>query len=1153
MRRRPGLHFTILAVTCAVAAAGLLPVEAAPAATQRTFVPVADAYVTSARPRKNFGTARTLRVDGSPVTRSYLAFNLQGLGDPVSRAFLFVYAENGAPRGYGVRRASGKAWSESRLTYANAPGVSRVLASQRRFRGARWTRVDVTGLVRDNGLVSFALTTSSRSTLRVASSESTRSPQLVLETDTASPAVTITSPANDTSFTNPQTVKITASASDDVRVRKVEFYNGGTLKRTDKSNPFTYDWSLTSAHNGMHTWTAKAYDSVGNSSVSAPVDLHVQIGQTPPDTSLPSTPGTLAATSKSETSVSLAWSPSTDNAGVAGYRVYSNGSLVGSTTTTSFAVTGLTCGTNYTFAVEAYDGAGNVSPQAVLSTSTSSCSTSSGTAYYVDGLNGNDTNAGTSPTAAWKSLSKANSAPLAAADRLLLKRGSVWSGTLRIANSGTSSAPITIGAYGTGVLPVIQGASSCIVLSGSYLVLRELRAHNCSWAGIDVSGSRNRVEYSTSVNNVTGIHVRAGALNNTLWANEIVGNNKMSVLTASPTNDDSGAFGIALHGDNTEIAFNTIAGSDAFSYDFGRDGAAVEVYGGRNNNIHHNLAVDNHDFTELGNSRSADNTFAENVVRSSLATSNFLITRGAASSDGPILRTRVYNNTVVLTGPSSQGFVCYAGCNSDILRMRNNIVRAAWKAGYADAPFDEDYDLFSGGTVQFAKGANSLVADAQFVSLSNNDLHLKSASPAIDRGADTGQLRDFDNQTIPVDGNGDGVTRPDIGAFEYHGSSSSTTDTTAPTASLTFPTGGTTVSGTVTLAASASDNVGVTQLKWYVDGAEVAWDGDGSPWQANWNSATIADGPHEIQARAGDAAGNWGSSPTASFTVSNSAAPPPAGDPVVVAAGDIACAPPGTRSSTTCHQQDTADLIKTIKPDKVLMLGDAQYETGTLSNFAAVYDTSWGAFKSKTLVTAGGSHDFYGGGEFFTYFGTSSLPGGAYKPYSYDLGNWHIVSMNSFCEVAEVGGCGTSGSQYAWLQADLQANTKSCILAMWHEPYWTSGYRHNNDTVTSPYVALLYQHGADLLLTGHEHNYERLWPMRPDGTRDDANGITAFVVGTGGKSLETGWGTIEPNSASRQRDTYGVLKLTLHGASYDWQFVPEAGKSFTDAGSASCH
>jgi hypothetical protein len=319
------------------------------------------------------------------------------------------------------------------------------------------------------------------------------------------------------------------------------------------------------------------------------------------------------------------------------------------------------------------------------------------------------------------------------------------------------------------------------------------------------------------------------------------------------------------------------------------------------------------------------------------------------------------------------------------------------------------------------------------------------------------------------------------------------------------------------------------------------WNNDQDTARLRRSNGTLADSCHY-------------NNPSANFKVCLlDATPPPTGDPVVAAAGDVACAPPGTRSDTACHQQDTADLIKAINPDKVLMLGDAQYETGTLANINAVYNPSWGAFKAKTLGTAGGSHDFYGGGDFFTYFGTTSFPRGAFKPYSYDLGNWHIVSMNSYCEVAEAGGCGTSGTQYTWLQADLEANTKSCILAMWHEPYWTSGYRHDNDTVTRPYMDLLYQHRADVLLVGHEHNYERLWPMRPDGTRDDANGITAFVVGTGGKSLEDAWGTIEPNSASRQRDTYGVLKLTLHAGSFDWQFVPEAGKTFTDTGSSTCH
>ena len=186
--------------------------------------------------------------------------------------------------------------------------------------------------------------------------------------------------------------------------------------------------------------------------------------------------------------------------------------------------------------------------------------------------------------------------------------------------------------------------------------------------------------------------------------NRLVDNNRMSVLTTTSSSDDAGAFGILVHGDDNDISANTISGSDAFSYDYGRDGAAVEIYGGIGNRIHHNVAVDNDAFTELGDPRSANNTFAYNLVRSSLDTSTFLVTRGASSSYGPVLGTSVYNNTVVMTGASSQGFICHAGCSASILSLKNNIIQAVAKVGYADAPFDEGYNVYSGGQRQFTVG-----------------------------------------------------------------------------------------------------------------------------------------------------------------------------------------------------------------------------------------------------------------------------------------------------------------------------------------------------------------------------------------------------------------------------------------------------------------
>jgi len=387
--------------------------------------------------------------------------------------------------------------------------------------------------------------------------------------------------------------------------------------------------------------------------------------------------------------------------------------------------------------------------------------------YYVDSSDGTDANPGTSPARPWKTLGKASSAPLAAGDRLLFRRGGAWTGTLRIDARGSRANPAVVGAYGAGPRPRIGGGSSCVLLSGSNVVLRELHLDGCSWAGVYVSGSGNRIERTLVSRNAAGIYVSENAVENVISGNRVVDNNRMSVMTTSPRDDDAGAFGILLRGDRNVVAYNTISGSDAFSYDYGRDGAAVEVYGGQANSVHHNLAVDNDAFVELGAAPASENTFAYNVVRSSLPGSSGLVTRGRGSSRGPVRDTRVHHNTISLTGRSSQGFVCHGGCASDILHMRNNIIVAAGKAGYADAPFDEDYNLFFGGPLQFARGPRSLVHDPAFVGQAVGNLRLRRRSPAIDRAVDLGYRRDFDRRPASVDGNGDGRRAPDIGAFEF--------------------------------------------------------------------------------------------------------------------------------------------------------------------------------------------------------------------------------------------------------------------------------------------------------------------------------------------------------------------------------------------------
>jgi acid phosphatase type 7 len=287
------------------------------------------------------------------------------------------------------------------------------------------------------------------------------------------------------------------------------------------------------------------------------------------------------------------------------------------------------------------------------------------------------------------------------------------------------------------------------------------------------------------------------------------------------------------------------------------------------------------------------------------------------------------------------------------------------------------------------------------------------------------------------------------------------------------------------------------------------------------------------------------------------------GDPVIAAAGDIACAPPATRTSSKCHQGNTAALLTAGGYDAVLPLGDAQYDCGELTAFNAVYDPSWGQVKSISHPIAGDNEytssvcSTPGASGYFSYFGDAASP---QQPgcttackgyYSYDLGSWHLIALNSECSQTGVGGCGSTSAQGKWLKADLAAHATQCTLAYWHRPYWSDA--GGTVSKTSYFAKTLYAAGAELLLVGHQHIYERFAPMNPSTSALDAIGLRQFIVGTGGKSASTLATTPPANAEVRNKGTYGVLKLTLHAGSYDWQFVPEAGKTFTDAGTQLCH
>jgi acid phosphatase type 7 len=276
--------------------------------------------------------------------------------------------------------------------------------------------------------------------------------------------------------------------------------------------------------------------------------------------------------------------------------------------------------------------------------------------------------------------------------------------------------------------------------------------------------------------------------------------------------------------------------------------------------------------------------------------------------------------------------------------------------------------------------------------------------------------------------------------------------------------------------------------------------------------------------------------------------PAPAADPVVAAAGDIACNS-STPTATTCRHRYTSDILTAQTFNAVLALGDNQYESGALADFRTYYHPTWGRLKGITHPVPG-NHEYVTrqASGYFGYFGSAA--GDRTKGYySFDLGSWHIIALNSNC--ANVA-CNRGSPQELWLRADLATHQNACTLAYWHHPRFTSGSVHHSDARMQAFWQALYEFHADVVLSGHQHNYERFAPQTPTGLADPSNGIRQFVVGTGGKSLYPFRPTPAPNSVVRHDDTFGILKLTLHPTSYDWEFIPEAGKTFTDFGRATC-
>jgi hypothetical protein len=288
----------------------------------------------------------------------------------------------------------------------------------------------------------------------------------------------------------------------------------------------------------------------------------------------------------------------------------------------------------------------------------------------------------------------------------------------------------------------------------------------------------------------------------------------------------------------------------------------------------------------------------------------------------------------------------------------------------------------------------------------------------------------------------------------------------------------------------------------------------------------------------------------------------------IAAAGDIACKPDGPyfdgSNPDACQFRATAqaiqDEIAAGTVQRVLPLGDTQYHNGSSFQYTNSYDPSWGAFKSLSEPTTGNHEWLSANAEgFFDYFSPTvpQISLGHYY-YSYDLGTWHIIALDSNCSSLPGSpsnpdnGCVQNSPQMDWLENDLAHNSAACTLAYWHHPRFSSG-ETGDIPKTTPFWNALYAAGTDVILTAHRHMYERYAPQDPDGNLDPTNGITEFVVGTGGDDHGVIQAPLAANEVVRNDATFGYLRMTLESGAYTYSFVPVAGGSFTDSGSGTCH
>jgi len=994
------------------------------------------------------------------------------------------------------------------------------------------------------------------------------SPRATLDTSTsACPSAADTQPPSTptglaASGVTPTSVTLSWQAStDDTGVAGYDVYlNGSKVGSTTTVTNYSFG-SLTCGT--KYTLGVEAYDAAGNRSTRASLDATTGAC---PDTQPPSAPTSLAAAGATQTSLSLSWSASTDNVGVTGYDLYSNGVKVGSTAGTNYAFSGLTCGTIYTLGVAAYDAAGNRSTRSSVGGSTAACTAPPGStptfryAYFGD----SDPTANKNLGATLIDVGSKSSADALPAGL----QGMVWVGDYDNSSCNWQTSDSSL----SSTVTAARGDAKVFV----FFFSDEPNPLACPNAPAQHK-ARSALIHSVDPNTKTFFVLDSNGFSGNLTQDAIdqiplwVGTADFIGLDPYPC--------LVNKSCNYTFISNTIAKADATGIPyvgvlqlFDGTGAGEQFRQPTASELQTmvNLWKASH---EVGSAYFAwdwpaanwylkDHPDLESVIQS------FYTGNTSADTTPPTAPSGLTKSAATATSVS----LSWTPSTDNVSVTGYDVYNGSTLAGTTTSTAFTVGSLACGTSYTFgvaAKDAAGNVSTRSTLSASTSACSTSDTTPPTapsglkSTGATTTSLSvswTASTDNVGVAGYGAYLNGSLIGstaqtsygfsgltcgtsytaavdAYDATGNRSqsallvltttSCADTLPPTAPGTPTVTGATATNLALWWAASLDNVGVAGYDLYSNGVKVG----STPGTQYTFSGLTCGTSYTLGVAAYDSAGNR--SARSSVTGSTTACAAGTSDPVVTAAGDI-CA-----STTDCGA--TEKLLESIAPTRVLTLGDNAYLDGSSSDYSSYYDPNWGKQKSKTSP-APGNHDYHTAGApgYFGYFG-SQAPA---PYYSFDLGSWHLISLNGELSAS------SGSAQETWLKNDLAAHPAQCVLAYWHEPRFSSGAEHGSDSYYDPFWRDLYTAGADVVLNGHDHDYERFAPQNPSGAAD-AKGIREFVVGTGGASHYT-FGTPIANSVVRDNTSFGVLKLTLHASSYDWQFVPVAGASFTDAGSGTC-